>query len=458
MQLRSVLAQALTRIVPVSLVISVLAAALGYWHTHEVVREANLQALRLEVHRALAIDPADPTALQRDQRFARTVQHMVRGAFAVAQAYAPSGERVVEAVQPGFESLPAALAALPHAAPPDPGTNDSPHVMGQQLERIAAQVLAEDGRFLGHVEGVRIVQEAERAMYRRAAIESALIGMGAVLLCTVALAPLLTSLAQRNFRWARALLDAHLGMLEAFGRAIARRDSDTGLHNYRVTWIAARLGEEAGLSSAALRNLIAGAFLHDIGKIGIPDDVLLKPGYLNERERAIMHAHVEMGTYIVGSIGFLGAREVIAGHHECWDGSGYPFGLAGQDIPLNARIFCIADVYDALRAKRPYKDALPFAQAMETMQAAKGKHFDPVLFAVFERIVDEVEAKVIGASEAQAIALMRAMTDKHFLAEDAASDAEGWTRRDSCDACQAGAADTHAAVVAKAGAGAAHEA
>lgn len=458
MQSRSILMQALTRIVPVSLVISVLAAALGYWHTREVAREVNLQALRLEVQRALAIVPADPTVLQRDQRFVRTVQHMVRGPFAVAQAYAPSGEKVAEAVQPGFESLTAALAALPHTAPLSPSTNESLHVMGQQLERIAVPMLAEDGRFLGHVEGVRIVEAAERVMYRRAAIESALIGMGAVLLCTVALAPLLTSLAQRNFRWAHALLDAHLGMLEAFGRAIARRDSDTGLHNYRVTWIATRIGEEAGLSSAALRNLIAGAFLHDIGKIGIPDDILLKPGNLNEREHAIMQAHVEMGAYIVGSVGFLGAREVIAGHHERWDGSGYPLGLTRDDIPLNARIFCIADVYDALRAKRPYKDALPFAQSMEIMQAAKGRHFDPVLFAVFEGIVDEVEAKVIGASEAQAIALMRAITDKHFLAEDAASDVEGWTRRDSCNTCQADAADTHAAVVVKAGAGAAHEA
>lgn len=458
MQSRSVLVQALTRIVPVSLAISVLAAALGYWHTREVAREANVQALRLEVQRALAVDPANPAPLERDLRFARAVQHMVRGAFAVAQAYAPSGDKVAEAVQPGFESLPAALAALPHAAPTGPGITDRPPVPGMQLERIATPVLAEDGRFLGHVEGVRIVQSAERALYRSAAIESALIGVGAVLLCTVALAPLLTSLAQRNLCSARTLLDAHLGMLEAFGRAIARRDSDTGLHNYRVTWIAARIGEEAGLPPTALRNLIAGAFLHDIGKIGIPDEVLLKPGNLNERERAIMHAHVEMGAYIVGSIGFLGAREVVAGHHERWDGSGYPLGLAGEAIPLNARIFCIADVYDALRAKRPYKDALSFAQAMEIMQAAKGRHFDPRLFEVFERIVSDVEAKVIGASETQAMAMMRAMTDKHFLAQDAVSDAAGWTGRAVCDNCDTGTMYAPISAEGHADAGAPHKA
>lgn len=429
MRATGVLVDALKRIVPVVLVIGVLAGGLGYWHTREVTRQVDVRVLRQEAQRALDEgDAGMPTSL----RLEGTVQHMVRGTFAVAQAYGPTGHKVAEAAQPGFESLPTALSALSHVAPRNAGTVDSASVGGRKVERISSPVIAPDGRFLGHVEGIRVVGAEERATYRRAALESALIAMGAVLLCTITLAPLLTSLAQRNFRWARSLLDAHLGMLEAFGRAIARRDSDTGLHNYRVTWIAARIGEEIRLAPMELRNLIAGAFLHDIGKIGVPDEILLKPGPLDERERPLMQAHVEMGAYIVGSVGFLGARDVIASHHERWDGNGYPHGLAGHDIPRNARIFCIADVYDALRARRPYKDAYPFEQAMAIMRAGRGTHFDPELFDVFERIVAEVDAKVINADEERAIALMRSMINRHFMTYETPQEGEGWTGSVCC--------------------------
>jgi len=436
---------ALFRTVPVALVIGVLAGGLGYWHTREVTRQADVRVLRQEAQRALNDGELGISASIRLQR---TVQHMVRGVFAVAQAYGPTGLKLAEATQPGFESLPTALSVFSHAAPNTVGAVDSASVDGRMVERISSPVAAPDGRILGHVEGIRVVGAEERATYRRAALESALIAMGAVLLCTITLAPLLTSLAQRNYRWAKSLLDAHLGMLEAFGRAIARRDSDTGLHNYRVTWIAARIGEEAGLTPMELRNLIAGAFLHDIGKIGVPDEILLKPGPLDERERPLMQAHVEMGTYIVGSVGFLGARDVIASHHERWDGNGYPHGLAGQDIPRNARIFCIADVFDALRAHRPYKDAYPFAQTMDIMRAGRGTHFDPVLFEVFEGIVAEVETKVINADEERVVALMRGMINRHFMTYEAALDGEGWTGSVCCPnpaGDNAGAAEPHKA-------------
>jgi HD-GYP domain-containing protein (c-di-GMP phosphodiesterase class II) len=146
-------------------------------------------------------------------------------------------------------------------------------------------------------------------------------------------------------------------MMEALGRAIAKRDSDTGAHNYRVAWIAARIAERLGLSGSAMQALIAGSFLHDVGKIGIPDAILLKPGRLDEQEMDTMRTHVAQGEEIVTGMGWLdGAQAVVAAHHEKWNGSGYPRGLAGEAIPLAARIFAVADVFDALCSKRPYKE------------------------------------------------------------------------------------------------------
>lgn len=429
MKLQGVLIDAYARIVPVSLVVCAAAAALGYWHTRAVVMASDVRMLTLAAQRAL---PALPVHEQKEQ-LDLAVRNMVRDGFAVAQAYAPAGEKVAEAVQPGFESLPEALAALSHVMPASAGASDNPVVLGQKTVRVFTPVSSAGGAVIGHLEGIRIVSAEERLRYREAAIESALIVALSVLLCTIVLSPLLTKLARKNFNWACSLLEANLGMLEAFGRAIAKRDSDTGLHNYRVSWIAARIGEEAGLTSAQLRDLVAGAFLHDIGKIGIPDAILLKPGALDDRERAMMQTHVEIGAYIVGSVGFLGARDVIEGHHEKWDGSGYPNQLAGESIPLNARVFCIADVFDALRAKRPYKEAYSAAQSMEIMRAGKGKHFDPVLLDVFERIVAEAESTVINANEEQVIASMRRMTEKHFFAASGSGDGEGWPGHECSD-------------------------
>lgn len=116
---------------------------------------------------------------------------------------------------------------------------------------------------------------------------------------------------------AREVLDSHLAMKEALGRAIAKRDSDTGGHNYRVAWIAARIGEGMKPGGDEMQALIAGSFLHDVGKIGIPDAILLKPGRLDDGEMAVMRSHVALGEEIVAGIGWLeGAGEVVAGHHE----------------------------------------------------------------------------------------------------------------------------------------------
>ena len=194
-------------------------------------------------------------------------------------------------------------------------------------------------------------------------------------------------LNRENARKPQDLLSSHIALLEAMGKAVAKRDSDTGDHNYRVTDIALAIGERLGLENRPMRGLLSGALLHDIGKIGVPDRILLKPGKLDDQEMALMRSHVPQGEDIVAGIPSLDeAREVIACHHEKWDGTGYPRGLAGEDIPLNARIFAVADVFDTLCSPRPYKEAMPFEQAWGIIRDDAGIHFDPEVVEAFRPI------------------------------------------------------------------------
>jgi len=182
----------------------------------------------------------------------------------------------------------------------------------------------------------------------------------------------------------RQLLEANTGTLEALGTAIAERDSDTGAHNYRVAYYAVRMGEAIGLPRGQIVGLLKGAFLHDIGKIGIRDAILLKPAKLTSQEFQEMQHHVQYGLDIVKDIHWLqDAADVIGGHHEKWDGSGYPRGLKHADIALAARIFAIVDVFDALTSQRPYKTPFALSEAITLMVGERARHFDPELLDVF---------------------------------------------------------------------------
>ncbi|MFP4251402.1 MAG: HD-GYP domain-containing protein [Guyparkeria sp.] len=209
----------------------------------------------------------------------------------------------------------------------------------------------------------------------------------AALACGSMCYPIALRLNREISRTSRELLSSNIALLEAMGKAVAKRDSDSGDHNYRVTHIAMAIGERHGLDRHAMRALASGALLHDVGKIGVPDRILLKPGRLDDREMALMRSHVPQGEDIVAGIPSLEeARAVIACHHEKWDGSGYPRGLAGDDIPLSARIFAVADVFDTLCSPRPYKDAMSFETAWGIIRDDAGSHFDPGVVAAFQPI------------------------------------------------------------------------
>lgn len=196
----------------------------------------------------------------------------------------------------------------------------------------------------------------------------------------------------------RELEETRLHIIQTLGRAAEFKDEETGLHVVRMSLYARRLACEYGLEDAFCELLRAAAPMHDVGKIGIPDHILRKPGRLDAAELAIMREHPEIGARIIGEhVGsnsplLAMARTVALTHHEKWDGSGYPRGLAGEAIPLPGRIVAVADVFDALTSERPYKKAWSIEDAVGLLQRERGRHFDPTLIDCFEASLDDILA------------------------------------------------------------------
>jgi putative nucleotidyltransferase with HDIG domain len=175
--------------------------------------------------------------------------------------------------------------------------------------------------------------------------------------------------------------------LQALGAALDLRDNETAGHSHRVTRYCLELAKRIGCSGEQLKHIERGAYLHDIGKIGTPDAILLKPGKLTSEEREIMQQHARVGYELVSRIEFLqDAAEIVHTHQERYDGKGYPQGLAGDAIPLGARIFAVADTFDAMTSNRPYRNALPLAVALEEINNESGRQFDPKVVEVLRTI------------------------------------------------------------------------
>jgi len=178
--------------------------------------------------------------------------------------------------------------------------------------------------------------------------------------------------------------------LKALVQALESRDSETHGHSERVVTFSLRLGHELGLDKDALRNLELGALLHDIGKIGVPDAILRKPAALNQQEWDKMKLHPQHGQKILRNIPFLeNAAQVVSQHHEKWDGSGYPYGIRGEDIDLSARIFAVADAFDAMVSDRVYRRGRPYQDAIEELERCAGTQFDPLVVEAFKAIPKE---------------------------------------------------------------------
>jgi putative nucleotidyltransferase with HDIG domain len=172
--------------------------------------------------------------------------------------------------------------------------------------------------------------------------------------------------------------------------ALETRDAETHGHSERVVTYSLRLGRECGLTREQMKALEFGALLHDIGKIGVPDAILRKPAKLTDEEWVKMREHPMHGQQILRGIDFLeGAARVVAQHHEKWDGSGYPSAMRGEDIDLCARIFSVADAFDAITSDRVYRKGKPYAVAAKELEEWAGRQFDPQVVAAFHRVPQE---------------------------------------------------------------------
>ncbi len=197
------------------------------------------------------------------------------------------------------------------------------------------------------------------------------------------------------------VLKAHEETILALVSALDLRERQTGLHSQRVREYALLLGEKLGLAENVKRKIAVGALLHDIGKIAVPDHILLKPGSLTNAERSIMQIHPAAGHEIVSRFGFLReAAEIIRTHHEHYDGAGYPRGMKGAEIPLGARIFAVVDAYDALTSTRSYRLPLDHEGAMREINTGSGSCFDPAIVLAFSaldpRILEDVKRRYPG--------------------------------------------------------------
>jgi putative two-component system response regulator len=189
------------------------------------------------------------------------------------------------------------------------------------------------------------------------------------------------------------LYDTRLQIVRRLGRAAEFRDNETGLHIVRMSKISVVLGEAAGMCSGDCELLLNASPMHDIGKIGIPDQILLKPGKLEPHEWDVMKTHTTIGAEILSgdeSELLSMARIIALSHHEKWDGSGYPDGLRGEQIPLVARVVALADVFDALTSVRPYKKAWTQEAALEYIDGNRGRHFDPRVVDLFRARLNDI--------------------------------------------------------------------
>jgi HD-GYP domain-containing protein (c-di-GMP phosphodiesterase class II) len=368
-----------------------------------------------ESRRLLHHEPFRPEGTQALPHAQAAARALVGGLFDIAEIYSADGVLMAEDMTPAGSALEKDIT--PHGPP----AYQFPFYESQRLPgerwvlRVFVPLRGDNQAITGYLEGVRLVPDWQREQIRAEALRLALLVALAALLCGGALYPVMIRLFADNQRKTREVLESHISMMEALGRAIAKRDSDTGAHNYRVAWIAARIAERMGLTGSAMQALIAGSFLHDVGKIGIPDAILLKPGKLDEAEFVVMRTHVAQGEEIVTGMGWLdGANAVVAAHHEKWNGSGYPRQLKGEDIPLAARIFAVADVFDALCSKRPYKEPMGFDAAMAILEKDTASHFDPSVMAVFRPMARPTFDRLAGISENATRQLLEDRVRHHF--------------------------------------------
>ncbi|MBX3616301.1 HD-GYP domain-containing protein [Nitrosomonas sp.] len=348
----------------------------------------------------------------------RQAQQLVNHNFLVVELYDRNKQLKIEAFRQGQKTTEHWTNLHRHTFPERKEFSHEFHlIQGKLLLVILVPIQGSQQSLVGYFEGIyQVNQETQDTITNELLRTQLFIALG-ITFTTFLMYPVILMLNRELIKLSTDLLTGNLELMNVMGCAIAERDSDTNSHNYRVTFYALRLGEAIGLSRENILNLITGAFLHDVGKIGIRDPILLKPGKLTPQEFEIMKSHVTLGVEILKKSSWLvGACDVVEFHHEKYDGTGYQKGLKGKEIPLHARIFSIADVFDALTSKRPYKESWTVHDAIASLKHQGDSHFDPELLDVFVTMAPDLYQEVNAFDENEMIIMVQRCITHHFLA------------------------------------------
>ena len=369
-------------------------------------------------------DELDRTSASRMEMLKQKADQFLKKHFIVIELYDENKKQILREIKPGKEAIEEKIEQYTQAFPMENAVHYDQFLMERNsFMHVIVPLKDNNGELIGYFKGVYQVDADTLHKIKTEIILTMLLVDVVILVTTIMLYPIIISLNKGLIKLSKGLiklstdlLNGNIEMMDVLGRAIAERDSDTNSHNYRVTIYAIRFAEILELPNEQIRKLIAGAFLHDVGKIGIRDNILLKPASLTDEEFTIMRTHVLLGVDIISRSNWLaGARDVVEFHHEKFDGSGYMQGLRGNDIPLNARIFAIIDVFDALTSKRPYKEPFEFAQSLNLMEQESGTHFDPELLQIFSERIFKIYQEIALASDAVLETLLAELVRKHFF-------------------------------------------
>ena len=407
------------RLLAAWVVVSLLTSAAVSWLGLSRIDKQLVELAAEQVHKitATVLPLLDRTGAERAE-LNRVAAEFVRQHAVVVEFQDRNRNRMAMAINPLHADLEQELRGQPYSFAADGKRHSGKFAAaGQSVLRILVPLKDPAGGVAGYFEGSFLVDQETLARLRGDLIVTLLTALVAVTLTTVCLYPIILSLNRDVIRYSNDLLKGNVELMEVVGSAVAKRDAVTSIHNHRVTSYAVRLAEARGLKHGEIRDLMAGAFLHDVGKIGISDTILRKPGDLDEQEAEIMKSHVTLGVDILRKSNWLQkARDVVEFHHEKFDGSGYHQGLAGEAIPLAARVFTVVDVFDALTSKRSYKEPISFAEAIAIIEDGAGSFFDPRVTAAFSVIAEALYSEIGNAPDAVVESRLQELIAKYFFA------------------------------------------
>ncbi|MDR9499043.1 MAG: HD-GYP domain-containing protein [Hydrogenovibrio sp.] len=386
---------------------------------HDAVEKAQEVAQELiSEHRTTLemLDQSRQTPEQSQKTLLDWSNQQIDQTFTFIEIYNAAGEEIV--VAQSSDPFARHLAESREHLNPKVEAQYKPHFEKNTLfvQTFTPLELGQDNRIIGYLELMYTYPPQLLKRQHEYLIEAVIAVVISILLTALVLYPILLRLINVVNQQKHAILKGNLEMMTLLGSAISKRDSDTDAHNFRVTLYAIALAESVDLPLNERQALLKGAFVHDIGKIAISDTILLKPGPLNDEEFSIMKTHVSEGLDIIHSASWLQeGRDVVAFHHEKVDGSGYPNGLARNHIPINARIFALADVFDALTSKRPYKEPMPLQKALTILREGRGNHFDPALTDAFLQLAPDLYRNYYGLARRELEQRLNHIVKRYFL-------------------------------------------